>query len=271
MRIKTILLAAALAVAVPFGSTAMAALSNASFSYTAGPPGGAVLVLNGDTELTATNRGWYQEDGIGNNSQVRDGNGDPIFDGDGNPVLANNEGGNYLVGLCGSSDVCKGDDIVRNNYFVFDLSDFADAITSAVLQLNQPDDAYRIAGLDGYNSASPFLTYTSYDVGTNIDTLVGQDSTGVSIYNDLQSGSIYAATIIPSSSNGSVIAVDFNGLGLAALNRSIGSRFAVGGSINEAISVSNAPEPATWAMMIVGFGLVGAASRRPSRVRAVAN
>lgn len=271
MRVKTIMLAAAMTLAVPFGAAAIAAPSNASFSYTAGPPGGALLVLNGSTTLTATNRGWYQENGVGNNGQIRDGNGDPIFDDNGNPVLANNQDGNYLVGLCGTSDVCRGDDIVRNDYFVFDLSDFADAITSATLQLNQPDDAYGIAGLDGYNSASPFLTYTSYDVVTDIATLVGQDTNSVAIYDDLQSGAVYAATIIPATSNGSVIAIDFNGDGLAALNRSLGSRFAVGGSINEAISVSNAPEPATWAMMIAGFGLVGAASRRASRVRAVAN
>jgi len=37
----------------------------------------------------------------------------------------------------------------------------------------------------------------------------------------------------------------------------------------DAVSVSAAPEPATWAMMILGFGFVGAAMRRKSAVRAV--
>ena len=35
-------------------------------------------------------------------------------------------------------------------------------------------------------------------------------------------------------------------------------------------AIGSVPEPATWGMLLVGFGLVGAAARRSRRVTAVA-
>jgi hypothetical protein len=231
---------------------AQAGLSNSSFSYTGGNPDAVVtLKMNGATTVLATRRGWVAQDG------------------DNNYDLANNLGladGNYIVGVCGSSDSCRGDDLERNNYFTFDLANF-DPVQSAVLSLYQPLDAYTdfgaAPGLNGFISFLPSHTYTLWDADSDL-TL-----DGVSIYNDLKSGISFGDATLTAASNGTFVNIVLNAAGLNAINSAIqnGGAFQLGGSLNFP-GTGAVPEPATWATMLAGFGLVGVASRR--RARAVA-
>lgn len=228
---------AVLAAAVAFVSTpAFAALSNHSFAWTGGTEGRAMLVLDGGIALTAQNRGWVAQDGSNN------------FGGD---------GGNYIVGACGSSDSCGGDDLERNNYFRFSI-DIGSAISSGVLYLDQPENVAGNAELDGFLSYLPNHQYTLYDV---LGDVLG--GSGVPLFADLGSGVSFGSTVLDVTSNGTIVAISLNAAAIASINAAAGQNWFVGGSLNTAAI----PEPATWAMMIAGFGLVGAAARRRRMAR----
>ena len=95
-----------------------------------------------------------------------------------------------------------------------------------------------------------------------------------------------STTRVSRGANGQVIETDFQAVGPNGLIgtensatyifRTNATAFAQGtfgvidGSTLQGITFApTVPEPATWAMMIAGFGLVGAASRRSQRVKAV--
>lgn len=221
-----------------FSSNAIAALSQGSFAYTGGPPTPTTLLINGGTTLSATNRGWIRSDGL------------------------NNGGGadnNYFVGICGSSDICGGDDFDRNNYFTFDLSSIG-AVSSAVLFLTQPGDAV----VQGYVSSKPSHVYTVWD--TLVDPSLISGTNNASLFTDLSGGMSFGSVVVDPTTNGTKVGITFNAAGLSALNAAVGAggQVAFGGSLN--INTSSVPEPATWAMMIMGFGLMGAAMRRRENV-----
>lgn len=215
--------------ATTLSTAALAAPSNATFAYSGG--GVVTLTLNNSYVLTATNTGWYES------------------------VVGDHNGGNsnYIAGICGSSDVCGGSNNDHHNFFVFDLAGYSGgAITSATLAIAQPSP-------DGYISAAPSITYTNWDVTTSIADLISTTS-NLATYADLGSGINYASTTILPSSIGTDVLVSLNGAALASLNSAIGGGWAVGGA------VAAIPEPASWAMMVLGFGLAGAAMRRRQSV-----
>ncbi|WP_243453869.1 PEPxxWA-CTERM sorting domain-containing protein [Sandaracinobacteroides saxicola] len=230
-----------IAAALLAGSSAFAAPSNHSFAWTGGSTqGSAVLSLDG-VDYTALSRGWVAQNG--------DNNG-------GGAV------GNYIVGVCGSSDACNGDDLERNNYFVFNLSGASMNFSTAVLKLGQPEDSFGGAGQDGFLSYLPNHTYSLYDV------LSDPAGSGTALYSDLGSGTMFGMKVLDISSNGSIVSITLNAAGNAAIVSALdaGGTFWIGGSLNAPVVV---PEPATWAMLIAGFGLVGMAMRRRERMSSV--
>jgi len=177
---KTPTILAALAAALFLPGAAQTADSQASFAYTPGPAGGATLTLNGNTVLTATQRGWITATGVNNGGGVD---------------------GNYLVGRCGSSDNCVGDDILRRNYFSFDLAGVG-TINSAALGLVQPEDAFGFPTFDGYISVTPTLGYALYDY-TGASPV--QTATGTGVYGDLGDGNSFGSVVLDASTIGTTV------------------------------------------------------------------
>jgi len=219
-------------------SQASAGLSNIVFEYTYSPyqTGTQQLILNGGAiTLNATSTGWYDQTGSHGST---------------NP--------DYVAGTCGSSDACFGTDLEYNDYFVFDLSNVATHITSAELSLYNPSDPPAPGG--GFLSSQP-LTYTNFDVDTPVTDLIADQTGAIAIYNDLGSGTVYAQTVVTGADNGTQIVIPLNANGLTALNEAEGSPFAIGGSVTSAVPTGGIPEPAIWAMLLVGFMGLGVVAR----------
>ncbi len=235
MKRATALYIAIAAMALP-ATAAFALPSRASFAYSFGAASQVSLLIDGTTTINATRRGWVTSTGNSNFGGVD---------------------GNYIVGLCGSGEPCLGDDLVRNNWFVFDLSNFR-SVTSAVLQLSQTDDAFGVVGHDGYLSANPFETYTLWNTDESGASLSG--AFGSALFLDLASGISFGNQSVDASSIGGVVSVGFNAAGVAALNANVGGLYGFGGTLG--VPVPGVPEPQSWALLIAGFGLTGAAMRR---------
>jgi PEP-CTERM motif len=160
--------------------------------------------------------------------------------------LGQHSGGNtnYFVGNFGGNFELR-------NFFSFNPTG---SFTSASLKIG---NAGGIGPTGGFNpGAGTSVTWTLYDLATTIDA--SQTYSDVSIFNDLGTGVVYGQVTVSAATN--LVTVKLNGAGLSALNAAAnaGTAFNVGGSLSTAV----VPEPASWAMLIAGFGLVGAAMRR---------
>lgn len=92
--------------------------------------------------------------------------------------------------------------------------------------------------------------------------------TGIGIFNDFQSGTLFGSRSVTTVVDGTTVSVDLNGDAVSALNAGLGGQFAIGGTLREGRvipGVPAVPEPATWAMLLLGFGLVGGAMRSARR------
>jgi hypothetical protein len=228
---STLKLALATASALLISIPAQAATSLATWAYS-DSSSTSKLLINGTTLLTATSRGWVQDTGSNNGG---------------------NAGQNFLAGRCGSSDACSGNDSFYNNYFIFNLASITGAITSAVLQLSQ--------GPQGYISPTPSLTYTLWD--SSVAAASMSSTSSLAFYNDLGSGTSFGSVGVNVGSNNTIVSFNLNASGLGALNAGRGTFVGFGGSVSTAVPA--VPEPATWAMMLAGFGIVGGAMRRRHR------
>ncbi len=159
------------------------------------------------------------------------------FEDNGVHVAGNN---NYIVGSTAGHEY--------RDYFSFDS---LLGVTSASVTIgNDPTTGLSL----GSHSS---VTWTLYDLGTDINT--NQNYTDTGIFNDLGTGVVYGSVTVFGPTDH--VTVNLNSAGIAALNRAgdSGSEFNFGGALSFGGAV---PEPATWALMLGGFGLAGVALRR---------
>jgi hypothetical protein len=187
-------------------------------------PVGSQILTDGSNSIQATQTGWFDQEGTHNAGNT-----------------------NYFVGNFGGNFELR-------NFFSFDARG---VFNSAWLEIGNQGGT---GGGGGFNpGAGTSVTWTLYDLATTIDTSLQYSD--VSIFNDLGTGTVYGSVTVSGPTN--LVKVSLNNDGLAALNAAAnaGTAFNVGGSLSFSDVV---PEPASWAMMIAGFGLVGAAMRRRS-------
>ena len=183
----------------------------------------------------------------------------------------------------GSSNL-SGD--IYNNWLAFNLTGLATQnITSATLTF---------LGANGVNTSATSETLGLFAYSGSIDALLANSPNNVGIFTDLGNGDSYGTALVP---GGPIqqFTVTLSAAAIADLNAAAqnpgDSRFVVGGSLqsisgrfaNEqlfaifgsaaarspaaflTLETSAVPEPATWAMMLMGFGAVGVSIRRRRR------
>ncbi len=115
----------------------------------------------------------------------------------------------------------------------------------------------------GYvNYTGGALELTLYDVSSSIVGLLGYNG-ATTIFDDLGSGTVFGKVRIDAAAASYTIAL--NQAGVDAVNAAYynASYFTLGGRLTPVSSA--VPEPATWAMMVGGFGLIGGALRARRR------
>jgi len=123
------------------------------------------------------------------------------------------------------------EDGTRNNFFAFDLSGISGQVTAATLTISG-DNGYFI-----FNSATPgTVTYSVYDVTTDVNALKNFTANRIDTFNDLSSGKLYGSTSIDNTSTfgtmpALVIALTEAGF-LNDITAALGGLFALGGTSN---------------------------------------
>jgi hypothetical protein len=179
---------------------------------------------------------------------------------------------------------------IYHNWLAFNVTGLADQnITSATLTFY---------GGNGINTSATSETLGLFDYTGSINALIGNSQNNVGIYNDLGNGNSYGTAVVAANGPIQQFSVTLSQAAIADLNAAAhsqsDSRLVIGGSLlsvsgpfaNEQLfaifgpqaalapaafltletSVAAVPEPATWAMMIVGFAGVGfVAYRRKSK------
>lgn len=170
--------------------------------------GGSLLfgqASSSPTVVTATDSGWIGSDGQSVASPT-------------NPHLEN-----YAVGW---DPVDFEVAIVLRDFFVFDLSKVSGTITSATLDLYMPPQT-------GYLSYEPSEAYQLTSSSTSPNEITGLfpqgSSDGVTIYNTLGTGTVFASTTVSAANQGTTVHIALNAAGLAFLNSNEGQVIVLGG------------------------------------------
>ena len=169
-----------------------------------------VKTLTAATTLTATISGWFASDG----RNVRNG-------------LAALQ--NYAAGW-DPVDFEQG--VLLRDFFVFNLSGVSGTIGSATLNLylpNKPPDS-GFGYLSFEASESYQLTSTTNTSVADIVQVYGPgNSKGLSIFNSLGTGTVFASTTVTAADQGTTLHLTLNAAGLAFLNSNEGSSIVLSG------------------------------------------
>lgn len=202
-------------------------------------------------------------------------------------------GTGYLVGWEGGTGIGGGGTPVNlefRDFFTFDATPYAGQISAAQLQLFNPRAGFQGHTLDGYESVDSTETFTLFDVSTNVSTLTSGLG-GVSAFTDLGSGVSFGFVTVSSANNGTLVTIDINAAGLAALNSANGI-FAFGGALTTLSKTPNlnellfsntsaalfgdtrqlvlttstpAPVPEPTSLLLLGTGVAGVVAKRRLR------
>ncbi|MEO0871780.1 MAG: PEPxxWA-CTERM sorting domain-containing protein [Pseudomonadota bacterium] len=229
-------------------------LKTAAFALLAA---GAASTASATTTITASDSGWYRDSGAHSPSNR-----------------------NVFTGGNGSDEL--------RSFFVFDLTGLSAASSLSV--------TFPINGRFATDTGTETVNF--YDYTGSITSLVGGTG-GVSAFNDLGSGALLGQQTITAANNSAmpeftfVLPLSF----VSQFNAAIGSgdqRIAFGASMQTLLPggageafwsfsdnrganaaqlnitpTAAIPEPATWALMLLGFFAAGAAMRRKPSVRSV--
>ncbi len=151
------------------------------------------------TSVPATNTGWYDATGFHDGLNT-----------------------NYATGSTGLAAFHGGR--VRS-FFVFDMSGVSGNVVSA-------EFSARSYGGDGVSD-----TFTLYDVSTPAGTLAATATGATQIFDDLGSGTILGAAMVPDPA-APTVTVPLSGAGVAALQTALGDTFEVGGDYAPGVTTS---------------------------------
>lgn len=146
-----------------------------------------------------------------------------------------------------------------NNFFMFPLSSLAGTtVTGATLTVTQFETSR--------------LTWRLGDASAlaNAGVLLPTDGTSEAIYNALGAGEFFGDFVLPPGNSDKQLSFTLNSSAVAVINQDVDAGdqyFAIGGTIP---GLPGVPEPATWAVLSLGVGMIGFAARRRSTGIAVA-
>ncbi len=167
-----------------------------------------VKTIAAATTLTAVGSGWIGSDG----------RTDPAA-----PKLQN-----YIAGW-DPVDFEQG--VLARNFFIFDLSGVSGTVVSATLNLFVPQSPPDTC--DGYLSdqpSEPFqLTSTTANIGDLLQNYPAGSAKGLSIFNALGTGTLFASTTVKSTDDGATLHLALNADGVASLNSKQGSSIVLSG------------------------------------------
>ena len=181
-----------------------------------------------------------------------------LFDGFEQPA----QNGGFSYGVNSQFATLAGGAAVQANGSAFNYNAAPEGVQTATIQ-GLGTITFNLAGLDtnklhtlSYFAATrPGLPANSYTVSF-ANQLLGTFTPGSSTFNQL------TLNFTPTASNGALVFAGTNPNPVVGNDRNVAI---------DAVSLSAVPEPATWAMMIIGFGLIGFGlrSRRQQPVRVI--
>jgi hypothetical protein len=154
---------------------------------------------------------------------------------------------------------------------VFSLSPFAEVVSGSV------KNKYAAPLIGGVADTTKYLAVlgggtATFTQGMGQITSVGYDWGSIDRFNFIKA---YSGDTLVSTIYGSAFPPATGAIGSTATNKFVTLNYAKSSNVDKLvfgsdtnsfeldnISVAAVPEPATWAMLVVGFGLVGAAKRR---------